>query len=70
MMPLTLANIGAENLIRHVGGSADVRKHLEDMGFIAGTNVTVVSAFSGNLIVSVKETRVALSRELASKIMV
>ncbi len=70
MMPLTLANIGDENLIRHVGGSADVRKHLEDMGFIAGTNVTVVSAFSGNLIVSVKETRVALSRELASKIMV
>ena len=70
MMPLTLANIGDENLIRHVGGSADVRKHLEDMGFVAGTNVTVVSAFSGNLIVSVKETRVALSRELASKIMV
>ena len=67
MMPLTLANIGDENLIRHVGGSADVRKHLEDMGFIAGANVTVVS---GNLIVSVKETRVALSRELASKIMV
>lgn len=70
MMPLTLANTGDENLIRHVGGSADVRKHLEDMGFIAGANVTVVSAFSGNLIVSVKETRVALSRELASKIMV
>ena len=70
MMPLTLANIGDENLIRHVGGSADVRKHLEDMGFIAGANVTVDSAFRGNLIVSVKETRVALSRELASKIMV
>ncbi|HIT68296.1 MAG TPA: ferrous iron transport protein A [Candidatus Aphodomonas merdavium] len=70
MMPLTLANIGEENMIRRVGGSPDVRKHLEDLGFVAGGNVTVISAIGGNLIVSVKESRIAISRETAGKIMI
>ena len=70
MMPLNLASLGEEQLIRKVGGSPEVRKHLEDMGFIAGGVATVISALNGNLIVKVKESRVALSEELARKIMV
>ena len=70
MMPLNLAMPGEELLIRKVGGSPEVRKHLEDMGFIAGGTAIVVSALNGNLIVKVKESRVALSEELACKIMV
>ena len=70
MMPLNLAMPGEELLIRKVGGSPEVRKHLEDMGFIAGGTATVVSAMNGNLIVKVKESRIALSEELACKIMV
>jgi ferrous iron transport protein A len=69
MMPLTLANIGEENIIRKVGGSAEIKKHLEDLGFVVGGNVTVVSAIAGNLIVNVKESRIAISREMAGKIM-
>lgn len=70
MMPLTLASIGEENIVRKVGGNPETKKHLEDMGFVAGGNVTVVSAIAGNLIVNVKESRVAISREMAAKIMV
>jgi len=70
MVPLTFANIGEENMIRKVGGSPAVRKHLEDLGFVAGGNVTVVSSIAGNLIVNVKESRIAISREMAGKIMV
>lgn len=70
MMPLTLASVGAENMIQRVGGNPAVKKHLEDMGFVAGGSVTVVSANGGNLIVSIKESRVAISREMANKIMV
>ncbi|MGI5874446.1 MAG: FeoA family protein [Bacillota bacterium] len=70
MMPLTMANAGEENTILRVGGSPDVRKHLESLGFVAGTNVTVISMISGNVIVSVKESRVAISREMAAKIMI
>ena len=70
MMHLTLANIGEENMIHKVGGSPEMRKHLEDMGFVAGGSVTVISTIGGNLIVNVKESRVAISREMANKIMV
>lgn len=70
MMPLTLANTGEETMIRKVGGSPEMKKHLEDMGFVAGGNVTVVSTIGGNLIVNVKESRVAISREMAGKIMI
>ncbi len=69
-MPLTLANIGEESMIRKVGGNPETKKHLEDLGFVAGGNVTVISAIAGNLIVSVKESRVAISREMAGKILV
>ncbi len=70
MMPLIFADAGEENIIRKVGGSPDVKKHLEDLGFVAGGTVTVVSQIGGNLIVSVKDSRVAVSREMAQKIMV
>mgnify|MGYP000830449977 FL=1 len=70
MMPLTLANIGEENLIHRVGGSPEVKKHLEDLGFTAGGSITVVSALGGNIIVKVKEARVAISEEMARKIMI
>ena len=70
MMPLTLADIGTEQLIRKVGGSPEVRKHLEDLGFVAGGSATVVSSLGGNLIVKVKESRVAISQEMAQKIMI
>ena len=70
MMPLLLASIGEENRIRKVGGGPAVKKRLADLGFVAGGSVTVVSAIGGNLIVNVKESRVAISREMAGKIMV
>ena len=70
MMPLVLASVGEENIIRKVGGNAEMRKHLEDLGFVAGGTVTVVNTIGGNLIVKVKESRVAISREMAGKIMV
>lgn len=70
MMPLTLAAVGEENIIRKVGGGPETKKHLEDMGFVAGGNVTVVSRIGGNVIVNVKESRVAISEEMACKIMV
>ena len=70
MMPLVFAPVGEENIIRKVGGNAEMRKHLEDLGFVAGGTVTVVNTIGGNLIVNVKESRVAISREMAGKIMV
>ena len=68
MMPLVLANPGEENVIRKVGGSPDVKKHLEDLGFVVGGTVTVVSTIGGNVIVAVKESRLAISKEMAQKI--
>ena len=70
MMPLPLANIGEEYLIRKVGGSPEVKKHLEDLGFVAGGTATLITVLNGNVIVKVKEARVAISEEMACKIMV
>ena len=70
MMPLTFASVGEENMIRKVGGNSEIRAHLENLGFVTGGNVTVVSTLGGNLIVNVKDSRVAISREMASKILV
>ncbi|MCI7623902.1 MAG: ferrous iron transport protein A [Clostridiales bacterium] len=70
MMPLPLANIGEEYLIRKVGGSPEVKKHLEDLGFVAGGTATLITVLNGNVIVKVKEARVAISEEMARKIMV
>ena len=70
MMPLTLANEGEENMILKVGGNSEVKRHLEDLGFVAGANVTVVSSMNGNLIVNVKDSRIAISKEMAGRVMV
>ena len=70
MMPITLANVGEANIILRVGGSPEVRQHLADMGFVAGGTATIISALSGNVIVKVKDTRVAVSEEMAKKIFV
>ena len=70
MMPLTLADTGATYTILKVGGKEETRQFLENLGFVAGGTVTVVSEINGNLIVNVKETRVAISKEMAAKIMV
>lgn len=70
MMPLTLAQPGQKNTILKVGGKPEVKKHLENLGFVVGSSVTVLHTLGGNLIVNVKESRVALSREMAAKIMV
>ena len=70
MMPLGLAEPGVEQTIVHIGGNNEVKKHLEDIGFHVGGTVTVVSSIGGNLIVNVKESRIALDRQLASKISV
>ena len=70
MMPLSLANIGEENLILKVSGNPEVKKHLEDLGFVAGGTATLISSMGGNVTVKVKESRVAISEEMARKIMV
>ena len=67
MMPLTLANIGEENMIKKVGGKPETRKFLENLGFVAGGSVTVISEIGGNVIVNVKGSRDAGSKEMASK---
>lgn len=69
-MPLILVNPGESNMIRKIGGNPEVKKHLENLGFVAGSDVTVVSALGGNLIVNIKDSRVAISKEMAQKIMV
>ena len=70
MMPLTYADKGETQIIKRIGGNPEVKKHLEDLGFNVGGQISVVSTLGGNLIVKVKESRVAVSGELAGKIFV
>ncbi len=70
MIPLSYATPGQELVIRRVGGSPEVKKHLENLGFVVGGTVTVITALDGNVIVKVKEARVAISDEMARKIMI
>ena len=70
MMPLMLASVGEEIIIRKVGGNPELKKHLEDLGFVVGGTVRGMSTTGGNLIVNVKDTRVAISREMAGRIMI
>lgn len=70
MMPLTMVNSGEENEINRVGGKEETRRFLENLGFVQGAKVTVVSQIGGNVIVNVKESRVAIGKDMANKIMV
>lgn len=70
MMPLTMVNSGEENEIKRVGGKEETRRFLENLGFVQGAKVTVVSQIGGNVIVNVKDSRVAIGKDMANKIMV
>ena len=70
MMPLSYAAPGEESVIRRIGGSPEVKKHLENLGFVVGGSVKVSTARNGNVIVKVKEARVASNDEMARKIMI
>ncbi len=70
MMPLSLAVEGEENIIKKIGGSPEIKKHLEDLGFTVGGSVSLIMALNGNVIVKVKESRIAINDELARRIMV
>ena len=70
MIPLSLAETGEELTVRKVGGSPEVKKHLEDLGFTAGSSVLLVQKLGENVIVKVKESRIAINDEMARKIMV
>lgn len=69
-MPLTFATVGEKNIIKKISGKQEVRTHLENLGFVIGGAVTVINAIGGNVIVNVKESRIAISKEMAQKIMI
>ena len=70
MMPLLMVNTGEKNIIKKVGGKEETRRFLNNLGFVTGGTVTVVSEMNGNMIVNVKESRVAIGKDMANKIMV
>ena len=69
-MPLTMVDTGCENVIKRIGGKEDTGRFLENLGFVVGGKVTVVSEMDGNMIVNVKDSRVAIGKDMANKIMV
>lgn len=70
MMPLIFADTGESYIIKRIGGTPEVKKHLENLGFVSGSEVSVINTVEGNLIVNIKNVRVAVSKELAQKIMI
>ena len=70
MMPLTMAKVGEPNTIKRIGGREETKKFLENLGFVTGSVVIVVSEISGNMILNVKDSRVALGKDMANKIMI
>ena len=70
MMSLVVAPTGEEQMIKRIGGSEEVKRHLQELGFVPGGFVTVVNEIGGNLIVNVKESRVAVDKQLAQKIFI
>ena len=70
MMPLTMAKVVEPNTIKRIGGREETKKFLDNLGFVAGGVVTVVSEISGNMILNVKDSRVALGKDMANKIMI
>ena len=69
-MPLTLAAVGEENIIKRIWGKQEVKAHLENLGFVVGGAVTIINTIGGNVIVNVKESRIAISKETAQRIMI
>lgn len=70
MIPLIVAEAGTPQIIKKIGGKEETRRFLENLGFVVGGTVTVMSQNGGNLIVNVKDSRIALDRNMAGKIMV
>ena len=70
MMPLSMVKEGEPNIIKKVGGKEETRKFLENLGFVTGGTVTVISQTGGNMVVNVKDSRVAIGKDMANKIMV
>ena len=70
MRPLTMANVGETNVIKKIGGKEETRRFLENLGFVVGGVVTVISEVGGNIIVNVKDSRVAIGKDMANKILV
>ena len=70
MIPISFADIGKECVIKKIGGTPEVKKHLENLGFTVGGNATVISTLGGNVIVKVKESRVAIDSGMANKILI
>lgn len=70
MMPLTMVNAGEVNTIRKVGGNEETRRFLENLGFVAGSEITVLSMIGGNVIVNIKDSRIAINEDMARHIMV
>lgn len=70
MMPLLMAKPGEVNFIKRIGGNQETKQFLETLGFVPGSQVVVVNELAGNLIVNIKEARVAIGRDMASKIMI
>ncbi len=70
MMPLNYAEIGRPQIIKKIGGSPEIKRHLEDLGFNVGSEISIVSTLAGNLIVKVRESRVAVNEDLARRILV
>ena len=69
-MPLTMLNIGETGKIKRIGGNEETRRFLNNLGFVVGTEVSVVSAIGGNVIVNIKDSRVAINEDMANRIMV
>ena len=70
MMPLTFASSGEDAIVKKIGGKPEVKKHLENLGFVVGSEINVITEQNGNIIVKVKEARVAISKEMANKIFI
>ena len=70
MIPLVFADSGAEQIIKKIGGNDEVKRHLENLGFTVGGAVTVINSLGGNLIIKVKESRIAINEDMARRIMV
>ena len=69
-MPLSMVSAGEENVIKKVRGKEDTRRFLENLGFVAGGTVTVISEFDGNMIVNIKDSRVAIGKDMANRIII
>lgn len=70
MIPLTMAQLGEKNFVQKITGKDEVRHHLRELGFVVGSEVVVISQISGNMILSVKDGRIALDKMMATRIMI